>query len=123
VTEEPRREASPWRAPLTLAGTGLLLLLTGYALLNYTPRAPADPEKQRVLKELRDLAVADPKNAALNERLGEIERSLVRPPPLRPAGVIAFYAGLLLFVAAGIKMYHSRPVPDPAEEEAEEKPS
>jgi hypothetical protein len=93
---------------------GLALMLAGYQLVNYAPPA-RDIEQERKLEVLRSQAADDP---GLSERLRHVGRSGDRP--YRAAGTIAIYGGLLLFIAAGIKMYHHRPAPDPTEHEGPE---
>jgi hypothetical protein len=117
------RKPSPWRVPLTLAGAGLVLMLTGYALLRYAPgpsREDADPH----LEQLRKMAEKDPTQRELADRLRAVEgqdRGL-RGQPLRLAGGVAFYTGLLLFLAAGLRMYRQPAEPKSPQEQAEENP-
>jgi hypothetical protein len=111
------RTASPGvsRTPWLLGLIGLALMLGGYQLLNYAP-PPRDTEQARLFDDLKEKAANVPE---LSERLRQIERSGERP--YRAAGTVAIYGGLLLFIAAGIKMYHDRP--PPAENEGPEEPA
>jgi hypothetical protein len=98
------------RAPWLLGLIGLALMLGGYQLLNYAPPR-RDTEQARLFDDLKKNAADDP---VLSERLRQIEHAGERP--YRAAGTIAVYGGLLLFIAAGIKMYHHRTPPAEIEE-------
>ncbi len=109
-----------WRAPLLLGGGGLALLLVGYFLLDASvPRPPQVQQQYEQWKQLRDMAARDPHQQPLARELDRMQPS---PPslPLRTVGVVAFWAGLLLFVAAGIRMYQYRPSSAAEEEEESE---
>jgi hypothetical protein len=95
---------------------GLALMLGGYQLLNYAPPR-RDTAQARLLEDLKEKAADDP---VLTERLREFDRSGARP--YKAAGTIAVYGGLLLFIAAGIKMYHHKPPPAQNEGPEEEEP-
>jgi hypothetical protein len=102
------------RPPWLLGVIAVALMVGGYQLLNYAPPR-RDTEQVRLLEDLKSKAADDP---VLSERLREIEVPSTRP--YRAAGTIAIYGGLLLFIAAGIKMYHHRP--PPAENDGPEDP-
>jgi hypothetical protein len=104
------------RPPWVLGAIALALMLGGYQLLNYAPPR-RDTEQVRQLEDLKEKAADDP---VLSERLRQFEGPGTRP--YKAAGTIAIYGGLLLFVAAGIKMYHHRP-PPAENENAEEEPT
>jgi hypothetical protein len=108
-------------APWLLAVVGLILMLIGYGLLNYAPARSADVPDDPQLRRLREMAEKDPAQQAFAERLRDLGRP-DRLALLRPAGFVAFYAGLLLFIAAGIRMYRQPPAEKPAEDENLENP-
>jgi hypothetical protein len=115
-TSQPHpRRTSPWG----LAAAGLILMLVGYGLLTYAGAPTAAVEKDPHLEKLLKMAENDPAQQPFAERLRELERQ--RHPDrrslLRPASLIAFYAGVLLFVAAGIRMYRQPPAATVSEEE------
>jgi hypothetical protein len=103
TTEEQTPGSSDARPPWLLGVVAVALVLGGYQLLNYAP-PPRDTEQVQFLERLKIQAADDP---ALSERLRQIEVPSSRP--YKAAGTIAIYGGLLLFIAAGIKMYHHRP--------------
>jgi hypothetical protein len=94
-------------------------MVLGYSLLTYaatpTARLENDPHLEKLLKSAEN----DPAQQPLAERLRDLERQ--RHPDrralLRPASLLAFYAGVLLFVAAGIRMYRQPPAANVSEEE------
>jgi hypothetical protein len=111
--ESPARP-SEWRTPLQLAGLGLVLMIGGYAAMNYVPpaRTPHQVEQERLHDDLREKAAqpnsvgeADP---SLADRLKEI-RPPWRTPPYVIPGRLALFGGLFLFVAAGVLMYRHAP--------------
>jgi hypothetical protein len=107
--------------PWLLAVVGLVLILVGYGLLNYTPDSSADGKDDPHLRRLREMAEKEPAQRDLAQRLRELGHS-DRLALLRPAGFIAFYAGLLVFIAAGIRMYRQPPVEKSVEDENLENP-
>jgi hypothetical protein len=115
--QQPRPAAGGWNRPLVLAGLGLVLMLGGYAALNYVPLSPKQTQQDRQLDELRDLAAKQPTDAALSERLNHVAPPW-RAPPFELPGRLAVYAGLFLFVVAGVMMYrHSPPKETPREDD------
>jgi hypothetical protein len=102
---------SSWRISLSLAAAGLILMLAGYAVMSHTPASP--------LRQLRQMAEDDPEQRDLAERL----RALENQRPLRLAGGVAFYTGLLLFLAAGVRMYRQAPERRTSPDEPEENPA
>jgi hypothetical protein len=112
---EETRPALPsdWNRPLLLAALGLVLMLGGYAAMNYVPPTP------RPLAELREMAAQSGTAAeGLDERLKQVAPSWSEPP-YRIPGRLAIYGGLALFVAAGVRMYRSTPTPRKETDEAE----
>lgn len=117
-------EAAPtgWSRPLLLAALGLVLMLGGYAVMNYVPSrslTPRQTEEERRLTELREMAARQHGErrdvAALEERLKQVGRT----PPYRMPGQLAIYGGLFLFLAAGFLMYRKTPVPKRDADEVE----
>jgi hypothetical protein len=111
MEEEPKSRQGDWGGPLTMAAAGLVLMVGGYLLLDQGP--PPDPE----LAGLVENAKQDP---GLEERLRQVGQ---RSPPFRRLGTVAIYAGLLLFLAAGVRMYRHKPAPPPGEPPSEEEPT
>jgi hypothetical protein len=112
MEEESKSPQGDWSGPLTMAAAGLVLMVGGYLLLDYAP-PPPDP----ALADLKERAKQDP---GLEERLQQIGRG---SPPYRRLGTVAIYAGLLLFVAAGVRMYRHKPAPPTDEPPSEEQPT
>src|SRR5262249_22170301 len=117
-------EAAPtgWNRPLLLAALGLVLMLGGYAVMNYVPSrslTPRQTEEERRLTELREMAARQHGErtdvAALEERLKQVGRT----PPYQIPGRLAIYGGLFLFLAAGFLMYRKTPAPKREADEVE----
>lgn len=110
----PAAPPSEWRRPLLLAGIGLVLMLGGYAAMNYVPLSPQQAEQERRFDELRTLAgrssAGGSEAESLNERLKQVAPPW-RNPPYRMPGRLAIYLGLFLFIAAGFLMYRKSPAP------------
>jgi len=105
---------SSWNKPFLLAGLGLVLMLGGYAAINYVPLTPRQAEQERQLAELREMAAkgrqSGPAADTLDERLKQVAPSW-RTPPFQIPGRLAIFGGLVLFVAAGVLMYRNAPAP------------
>jgi hypothetical protein len=114
--EKPRRAApSGWQRPLQIAGLGLVLMLGGYAAMNYVPPIAVTPRQaaqERTHSDMRQLAARPQAGGtaedALVDRLDEIKPPW-RTPPYQIPGRLALYAGLILFVTAGVLMYRHSP--------------
>jgi hypothetical protein len=105
--------SSGWDKPLLMAALGLVLMLGGYAAMNYVPPTP------RPIAELREMAAKSGTAAeGLDERLKQIAPAWSEPP-YRIPGRLAIYGGLALFVAAGVRMYRSTPSPQKELDEVE----
>jgi hypothetical protein len=113
------REPTPGRHnPILLGLIGLALMLAGWKASTYVPATARDAEQEKMLAELRALAArsADTGQGRLAEVLPRYAPRPWRSPPYQVPGRIAFVAGLLLFVAAGVLMYRQPPPPDPGTE-------
>lgn len=120
--DELRQEGEPaakssgeWNRPLLLAGIGLVLMLGGYAAMNYVPPselAPRQAEQERLQDELRVLASKQGVNGVADRALADRVEQVT--PPWRTSryeipGRLAIFLGLFLFVAAGVLMYRQPP--------------
>lgn len=121
-TTAPAPPPTGWNRPLLLAGLGLVLMLGGYAVMNYVPSrslTPRQAEQERQDTEFRAMAAKQRAEgtdaAALDERLKKFEPPW-RTPPYRIPGQLAIYGGLVLFVAAGFLMYRKTPPKRDADE-------
>jgi hypothetical protein len=108
MTAQPRPR-SPRPIPLGLLG--LALMLAGWKASTYVPLTPRQAEQARQADEVRGLAEQD----ELKGKIDGIVRGAQPPPPYQLPGRLLFGAGLVLFVAAGVRMYRQAP---PPEEEA-----
>jgi hypothetical protein len=111
--EESRSSPGHGNRALLMAGLGLVLMLGGYAATTYVPVTPWQAEQERRHAELRQQAAqrqAEGVEDALPERLKQVTPPW-HNPPYQMAGRLAVYAGLFLFVLAGVQMYRSSPPP------------
>jgi hypothetical protein len=98
----------PWhRQPIWLGLLGLALMLGGWKLSTFVPAH----ERAALLNELRGMA-DDP---ALKDRIDQIARNARRAPPYQLPGRLVVFAGLALFVLAGMRMYRQPHVPTAGE--------
>lgn len=125
--ERPRTAPpSSWRRPLQLAGLGLVLMLGGYAAMNYVPPTSVTPQQakqERIQTELRELAAKRQASGIAEDSLSDHLEQIKPPwrmPPSQIPGRLALYGGLFLFVAAGVLMYRHSPASkhESADEEA-----
>jgi hypothetical protein len=102
---------SSWRTPFILIGLGLLLMVGGYQLMSYRALSPRQAEQQRRLEDLRQQAQVQAETEADKKALADRLDNIAVPAatPYRPMGQFAIYVGLMLFVAAFLIMYRSRP--------------
>ena len=111
-----------WNKPLLLAGLGLVLMLGGYAAMNYVPITPRQSKQERLDAELREMAAKGRQSGtaaeSLDERLQQVAPSW-RTPPFQIPGRLAIFGGLVLFVAAGVLMYQNAPSPKKETDEAD----
>jgi hypothetical protein len=89
-------------SPLLLGFVGLLLILGGWKLTTWVPPSHDDA----LFNEVRRLA-----DDGLRAKLDGYRR-----PPLELPGRLALFAGLGLFVVAGVKMYRAPAAPAEAAE-------
>lgn len=106
--EQPRSQgpAAGPHNPWALAAGGVALIVAGYFLMHARPPlSPRAAEQQRELDELRRMVDAQPGQEELSRRLAEIESAQSPTRALRIAGALAFWGGVLLFIAGGVRMY------------------
>jgi hypothetical protein len=114
--EQTAKSSGEWNRPLLLAGLGLVLMLGGYAAMNYVPPSeltPRQAEQERLQSELRELASKQRASGVSDEALADRVEQI--KPPRRTSryeipGRLAIFLGLFLFVAAGVLMYR-QPTP------------
>ncbi len=106
-----RPPAPPWYLkPIWQGLLGLALMVAGWKLATYMPHSASDGW----LAAIREMAGEE---AELTKRLDRVARSVRGDPPYQLPGRLVLVAGLVLFVAAAVRMYQAVPVP-PAEEGA-----
>jgi hypothetical protein len=110
--EELLSAPRPRNRPFALAALGLALMIGGYMAADYTLATARQAEVEQRMTELR-LLTQQRKEAGADDGLAERVERAAAPPrrefPYQMAGRLAIYAGLFLFVLAGIQMYHSSP--------------
>jgi hypothetical protein len=93
-----KQEPAPGRHnPLLVGLAGLALMLAGWKVSTYVPTSGPDSGQETAPA---DAPLRDPTRTW-------------HPPPYQTAGRLAFFAGLVLFVAAGVLMYRRTPAQDP----------
>ena len=101
--------SAPWpRGPIGMGLLGLVLVVVGWKLSTWAPTHESRP----AVEEVRRLA-----DDELRKKLDEYTH---RPAPYQVAGRLAVLAGLVLFVAAGVRMYRAPPPVEPVRPAVEE---
>jgi hypothetical protein len=102
MSEVPPPPLVPWwRTPIAQGVLGLLLLVGGWKLSTWVP--PHEEQQAATLDEVRRMS----KDKELNAKLDSYAGRAQRPPPYQGAGRLILFAGLVLFVAAGVRMYRT----------------
>ncbi len=113
---DPREPESPgnWRSqPWALGSLGVALMVAGWLLMSYVPTHASGG----LLDDLREWAAEQSKEegaAGLSQRLPG------REAPYRLPGRLVLVAGVVLFLAAGVRMWERSPEKDRAESGVEE---
>jgi hypothetical protein len=98
-------------------------MIAGWKVSTYLPTSPREADNARLLEELRGAARKTEKDAAsdsaekLSDRLERIEANRSWTPPYEVPGRIAFFAGVMMFIGAGILMYQKKPAAETSETE------
>jgi hypothetical protein len=103
--------------PIVLGLLGLALMVVGWKASTYAPLTPRQEEQARQLGELRESARQDPE---LTKKLDGMATRVQPAPPYQVPGRLAVFAGLILFVTAGVLMYRQPPPPEEPAGEADE---
>jgi hypothetical protein len=103
-------------SPIVLGLIGLALMVGGWKASTYLPEGSRQAEQARQAEEVRRLA-----DKELRDKIDQYGRTAKPPAPYELPGRLAFFGGLILFIAAGVQMYRQPPPPeeDKAEQEAE----
>jgi hypothetical protein len=101
-----------WQSAIGMGLLGLALMVGGWKLSTWIPVAtPHEREQAEKLADVRGMA----NERELRQRLDEIARDVQqRTPPYQLPGRLAILVGLVLFVAAGVRMYHTQVPIEPA---------
>jgi hypothetical protein len=84
-------------------------MVAGWKASTYNPLTPRQAEQARQFDEVRGPAGEDPD---LARRLDEMATRVQPRPPYQGLGRLAVFAGLALFIAAGVLMYRQPPPPE-----------
>jgi hypothetical protein len=94
---DEKKEITPWyRQPIWLGLLGLALMLGGWKLSTFVSLTVQEEDKERQLADLRRLAD--------DELRGRLPAAL-KEPPFRLPGRVLCFAGVGLFLLAGVMMY------------------
>jgi hypothetical protein len=95
-----------WRHPIVMGLVGIALLVGGWKLSSYVPEV----QRGGLLEGLKRQAEEqeDEGTQGLADRLHRWPTRGHREPPFRLAGQLVLLAGLVLFVAAGMRMWRER---------------
>jgi hypothetical protein len=101
MSEDTPPGGSGRRGPIATGLLGLALVVGGWKLSTWVPERPAPPG----VDEVRRLAD--------DELRRKLDSYTAGPAPYQAAGRLAELAGLVLFVAAGVRMYRTPPPAHP----------
>ncbi len=104
-----------WRRPIGMGLLGLALMVGGWKLSSWVP--PTTTHEQEQAEKLGELkrVRGDPQWQA---KVDGYARNVQRQPPFEMAGRLVIFAGLAVFIIAGVRMYRA-PVKEEAEDELE----
>ncbi len=91
-----------WRRPIGMGLVGLALMVGGWKLSTFVPMTLHEREQAEKLAEVRRMS----EDEQHKRRLDEIARNL-QQPPYEIAGRLTVLVGLVLFIAAGVRMYQT----------------
>jgi type II secretory pathway component PulM len=94
-----------WSRPIGMGLLALALMVGGWNLSIWQPMTSHEREQADRLDELRRQAQAE-HHQRLADRLAQAAQ---RVPPYQTPGRLLIFLGLLLFVAAGVRMYQAPP--------------
>jgi hypothetical protein len=104
-----------WAGPIGTGLIGLALMVGGWKLSTYLPLTVREQRQEEAVEEIRRLA----RDEELRAKLDSYARGARGQPPYQLPGRLVFFAGLVLFVAAGVRMYRAPPPAEPAVREAD----
>jgi hypothetical protein len=107
--------AAWWQRPIGIGLLGLALMVGGWKLRTWVPVTAHEQEQAEKLGRLREAQGA----AEWKVKVDGYSRSVQRQPPYEMLGRLAVFAGLVLFVVAGVRMYRA-PAGTQEEEKTEE---
>jgi hypothetical protein len=104
-----------WRRPICMGLLGLALMVGGWKLSGWVqPTTTHEQDQQEKLAELKRIQ-GDPQWRA---KVDGYARSVQRQPPFETAGRLVIFAGLAVFIIAGVRMYQA-PVREEDENDSE----
>jgi hypothetical protein len=112
----PLPAATPWwRQPIGMGLLGLALMIGGWKLSTWTPAPPTAHEQAQAdkLAELKRMQG----DTQWKARVEDYARN-VRQPPYEMAGRLIFFAGLVVFILAAVRMYQTPAAPQESESES-----
>jgi hypothetical protein len=95
-----------WRHPIVLGLLGIALLVGGWKLSSYIPDAARGGLVEGLKRQAEEQGGEG--TQGLPERLEKWPARALQEPPFRLAGQLVMLAGLVLFVAAGMRMWRER---------------
>ena len=99
-----RATVSWFERPIYLGIIGLAMMLVGYKASSYESFGSRAASQVDLMGELQNKS----EDSELNKRIQDISEQIARKKPFRIPGQLASMAGLILFAAAGARMWQMR---------------
>lgn len=99
-----RATVSWFERPINLGIIGLAMMLVGYKASSHETFGSRAASQVDQMGELQNKS----EDSELNKRIQDISEQIARKKPFRIPGQLAFMAGLILFAAAGARMWQMR---------------
>jgi hypothetical protein len=104
-----------WQRPIGIGLLGLALMVGGWKVSTWVPMSGREQEQAEKLDKLRDMQG----DAEWKAKVDTYARSVQRQPPYEMPGRLSVFAGLVLFIVAGVRMYWAAPMQQAAVREDE----
>jgi hypothetical protein len=104
-----------WRRPIGIGLLGLALMVGGWKLSTWIPTTAHEQQQADRLGDLKRLEG----DVEWKAKVEDYARNVQRQPPYEMPGRLIVFAGLVLFIVAGVRMYRAPAVEEDGERQTE----